>query len=258
MSVTAAGAWHPRGELARLQRLLPRLLEIYEHITISIPLDAAEEIIRGVATLPETTFIFYDEWSGRHAVVQAALKQQTSHLQYIDLDRLVHWVETRPEELAQVVARIEQSDCLTIGRTPWAYGTHPESLRKTEMITNDAMSVYFECWMDFCAGSKGLSRRAAEYILKHSPRDMALRMDVGWAMLVKRAGHRLDYVEVDGMEWETPDQFLDHVADAERQKRLADEYDAKPESWEHRTRIAHEILLAGLEAMNRKIAPIEE
>jgi hypothetical protein len=64
-----------------------------------------------------------------------------------------------------------------------------------------------------------------------------------------RAGFRIDYLEVDGLEWESADQFSDQVADELEQKRAAEAYDADPKNWERRVEIAMEIVQAGLDVI---------
>jgi len=68
-------------------------------------------------------------------------------------------------------------------------------------------------------------------------------------VLVHRAGMTWDYVEVNGLDWETPDRFRDTAAGAEEQRALAAEEDADIRSWSHRVWVAKEILRGGLEAM---------
>lgn len=250
MSVAVAAAWAPRGELARLQRFHPRLLKIYNHISVSMPKDADAETVAAVNDLPHTSVVFYDGWSGRHLVVEDALHHGTTHLQYIDMDRLIRWVETRPDELETVAERVQTVDCLTVGRTPQAYATHPRPLAETEVLPNATFSRWFGRGMDFCAGSKGLSRVAAETILVHSPRDIALRMDVEWMVLIHRAGMMWDYVEADGLDWETADRYKDRAATPAEQAALAAGQADDPQEWALRVQVARDILLSGLNAVD--------
>jgi hypothetical protein len=107
--------------------------------------------------------------------------------------------------------------------------------------------------MDFCAGARGMNRSAAAYALARSPRDSALRMEGEWSVLWQRAGFKLDYVEVDGLDWESADQYQPHAADTARQLRLAAIYDRDPENWRIRTRVAYDNVMTGLAAMDRDL-----
>lgn len=253
MSVILACAWQPRGELPRLQRYWSRLQDLYAGMAVAVRRDADPA---AVAWLRDNgaVVVEYDAWSGRHAVLHAALAQTGEYIHYCDMDRMIRWVETRPDELAAVVQQVQTVDCLIGGRTPEAYATHPAALIETEKLPN----AFFSHWfghagpgvMDVCAGSKGFSRSAAQFVLAHSTDTDALRMDAEWPVLLKRAGFTWAYVEADGLDWESADQHHDRAADRERQQAYADAYDAQVDSWKLRVQVAQKIMDSGLAAIN--------
>jgi hypothetical protein len=98
--------------------------------------------------------------------------------------------------------------------------------------------------VDLGLGCRGLSRRAAELVLRNSGREVW--PDAKWPVLVHRAGWDVTSVEVDGVEWETPDFHRDGAADPATRQRAADEYDRKSDRWADRVRTAHEIIEQGL------------
>lgn len=253
MSVVLAASWVPRGELPRLERLYPFLSEVYQAFAISLSGHVEPSFLTALGELPEVAFIESGFESGRHFVVELALKQGGTHIHYVDMDRLIRWAETRPDELCEIVERIPTTDCLILGRTKTAYATHPDALRLTEVLTNAAISHWFGRSMDILAGARGMSRGAAAYVLARSPRDSALRMEAEWAVLWRRAGFGLDYAEVDGLDWESADQYQEQAADAQRQKDLAAAYDRDAENWRVRARVAHDVLLTGLAATERDL-----
>lgn len=102
------------------------------------------------------------------------------------------------------------------------------------------------------AGSKGFSRAAA-WIVRHSEAGQAMGKDSEWIVLAHRGGFRISQVLVDGLDWEIPDRDQDRAADAERQKAMRDEYDAKAENWAMRARVAIEIAEAGVRALKRAL-----
>jgi hypothetical protein len=61
--------------------------------------------------------------------------------------------------------------------------------------------------MDVSAGSKSFSRPAAEHLVKHSQPDNSIGTDAEWSILLKQAGFRLEYIQVNGLDWESADQF---------------------------------------------------
>ena len=90
-------------------------------------------------------------------------------------------------------------------------------------------------------------------MIAHSPPGRALGMDAEWIVLLHRAGFAIDYVEVDGLDWESADQFAEQAANADAQRRAAESYDADPKHWARRVAVAMEIVQAGLDAAQRKL-----
>jgi len=252
MSVTLAATWHPRGEMNRLIVHLGDLFAAYAQIVIITPplgdlntreVSEVEEINR----LPGILVRQPDNWSGgRYAALRASLETMSRHIQYADLDRLLRWVETRPDEWLQVVDRVMSSDSLIIGRTLYAYQTHPAALVQTEAISNRVVSHFLGRFMDVSAGSKGFSQEAADYIVANTVPGNALGTDAEWPIMLHQAGFQVDYIEVDGLDWESADRHKDHAAKREDQLQAAIQYDADPRNWEHRVEIAREIVESAL------------
>jgi len=258
MSVTLSCAWVPRGELVRLQRLIAPLRAIYQEIVVSVHADGGAEVADALMEL-HIPHIVYDNWSGRHATLKLALeKTESTHIHYVDMDRALRWMELHPDELATTAQAIQKTDCLILGRTEAALASHPQVLIQTEKLVNLFFSHIFGRESDFCAGSKGFSRAAAEFILTYDADARALNMDVGWAVLLQRGGFKIDYLAVDGLDYESADQFQAQASDSEVQQKVAEAYDAKAKSWAHRVRAATEITQAGLAAMDKNSATRNE
>lgn len=252
MTTVLAAPWQPRGELNRLRRYLPRLREIYDGIVVGLA-DAADDTVNDFFDSASIPRMSYGGWSGRHTVLTLALEHDADAIHYVDMDRLVRWVETRPEELAMVAAEVADVDCLVIGRTSEAYATHTRTLIETERLTNAAFSHWFGREMDFSAGSRGFSKEAAEFILKHDTSGNALAMDAGWAVLLRRGGFTIRYTEVEGLDWETADRHRDVAATRDQQRELAVQQDADANLWAFRVRVANEILQHGLAAIDQPL-----
>lgn len=255
--VCAALAWNPRGEQDRLRRFYPQLQAIYSSIVVSVPPVADPGAVAVLKALPGVIWSGENWLSGRHTVMQAALQTDANFIHYVDGDRLVRWIETRPEELAYTVARMQESDCLVIGRTAEAFATHPLAQQQPEKLSNDVFSHLLGRPLDFSSGSKGFSRAAVEFLLRNSPPGNVMGTDSEWIVLLHRAGYRIDAVDVEGLDWETADRYLDYAADDETQSRVAAEYDADPEHWSFRVRLAQDIIDAGFAALVRPLKEIE-
>ena len=247
-SIALASAWYPRGELSRFLRLLPILDELYVFMAISLPPEAEQSLVAELEEISENISVVPTlDWSwGRYVALQWALESSTSHVHYVDFDRLLRWVETRPDEWRQTMDVLVQNDCLIMGRTESAYQTHPQALLRTEAISNMVTSYLLGKEMDFSAGSKGFYHLAAEYLISNCTPGHALGTDAAWPLALHRAGFEIEYIEVNGLDWEIPDQHQSQAADLKRQQRQAREYDDDPAHWAQRVEVALEIVQEGL------------
>lgn len=259
MKVALAATWHPRGEESRFERLLPTLAAVYSHMVITLPPDVDPQVVQALEDLNRSSAasvlpVVTERWAfGRHLALQTALDTPVDYVQYADLDRLLRWVETRPEEWRRTVDALQETDCLVIGRTPAAYATHPQALVQTEAISNQVVSHLLGQPVDASAGSKGFSRRAAHWIVKHAAADQPFGTDAEWPILARQGGFRVDSCLVDGLDWESADRYQGAAAAAERQRQAAKEYDADPQNWAYRTQVAAEIVSAALRASNHQL-----
>lgn len=248
MSITLASTWLPRGEMPRLRQMYQRLLQIYERLIISVPRDIDPlglDQIRTLTGRPNGVMVVpANQAEGRYVALRHALETTATHVHYVDMDRLLHWVETRPLEWQQTVAAVQRAECLIIGRTPRAIHTHPRALQQTEQVINVVFSHLLGQQVDLGGGSRGFSRRAVRFLMTHS--SAGTWPDAQWPMLLHQAGFALDYLAVEGLEWESADQHRLQAADPDTQRRLAAAYDTDPQQWASRVQIALDIIQAGL------------
>lgn len=259
MSICLAATWYPRGELPRFTRLLPMLEEKYSYIVISlIPNDDSEVMKQfnlDTFSLNSKLIIHVndDQRRGRYMAVKKATETHSDFIHYVDMDRLLHWVETQPEEWKQILEMIEKFDCIIFGRTQAAFFTHPQALITTEKISNKVVSHILKTEMDVSAGSKSFSRPAAQYLVDFCKPDNSIGADAEWPIILKKAGFRLEYKQVQGLDWESADQFRLQAAKLDEQAQAARDYDADPKHWLRRIEIADEIIQTALEASKRKL-----
>lgn len=263
VTLLLASTWDPRGELTRFARLMPQFKGVYSGLVIVLPPAVEHQVIHALMEIaerewdvhhPGMVIVESEDWSaGRYLALKTAVEKTPAFVQYADCDRLIRWVETHPEEWQQVAERSQTIDCLIVGRTPAAYATHPRALVETEAISNCVVSYWLGRAMDVSAGIKCFSFEAARFLVNNTRPGRALGTDAEWPILLHRAGFRVDYLEVDGLEWESADRYLDRAADHLSQLRAAREYDAEPENWAYRTAVALEIVHAGLEAARRDL-----
>lgn len=244
MSVVLTCTWRPHGELPRLLSHLPQIKALYSAIVVAL-IDADDATRTALESAPDIRLVLPPDGAhSRVAALRAACATDATHLHYCDMDRLIRWIETRPDELRQTVEAIPAADCLILGRTPAAYASHPEAMLATERVINEVASYLLDLPVDICAGSKGLSLRLVRFLLPQLPADGW--GDVSWATLARRAGFTLSYRAADGLDYESADRYQPRAADTAAQRRLAAEIDRNPEEWARRVRVAQEILTEGL------------
>ena len=257
MSVCLAATWNPRGEMPRFQRLLANLERVYASIVISFPPHAEQQVLElftsGEYCSRSNILIIHNHtWAwGRYAALQKALETPAAQIHYADMDRLLRWVETRPEEHLRALQTMEKVDYLLMGRSEAAYRTHPQAMIQTEAISNQVISRLIGQAVDVSAGSKGFSRCAATFLIENTKPERAIGTDGEWTVLLHRAGFLINYLEVDGLDWESADRYQDCAAGSEAQQAAAQAYDIEPDNWAARVGIAMEIIQSGLDAAVR-------
>lgn len=258
MSVALAMTWNPRGETERFHRFYPEFSRWCAGVAVVTPPDPEPDAVEMLASLREVQVLTRGDWvEGRQLALNTALEFDCDFVHYVDCDRLLRWFELHSDELRQTIEVLQTIDCLVIGRTEAAFATHPRCLRDTERITNAVFSQLLGEPLDLCAGSKGFSREAAEFLARNSQPSHGWCTDAEWIVLLHRAGYGIDSLLVDGLDWETADRYLPHAADAETQRRAAEAYDLDPANWEARVRVAQESIQAGLAALDRTLVYVE-
>lgn len=150
-----------------------------------------------------------------------------------------------------MVEEIKQHDCVIFGRTGTAYQTHPQALICTEEISTRVVSYILNQSMDVSAGSKSFRRSAAQYIVDYCQVDNSIGTDAEWPILLQQAGFKLEYIQVDGLDWESADQFKLQAANRNEQAQAALNYDADPMHWSRRIDIANTIIQSAFDAAQR-------
>jgi hypothetical protein len=252
--IVLAATWHPRGEMPRLVRLLPQLRQAYRDIVISLQLETTTAFARSLSEGLGVRAIYPPEWEwGRYIALRQALELDTDYVHYADLDRLLRWVEIRPDEWMNALQMIQTCDYLIIGRTQHAFRTHPQALQQTEAISNRVVSHLIGQPVDVSAGSKGFKRAAGESVVQYSVPGHAIGTDGEWSVLLHRAGFEIGYLAVDGLDWESADRYQEQAADPDHQRKQAELYDMDPVHWARRVEIALEIVQWSLQTSKRDI-----
>jgi hypothetical protein len=216
------------------QETHPIILSLLREQGVSVHVDS--EASAGIQRIGEV----------RRRTVRAGLEAGTSHLQMCDFDRAIHWVAHYPEELRAVISDIPNHDLLVLGRTERAWATHPPYQAETEPLFNHVFALTTGLAWDVGAGSRGLSRRAAELLLELSE-EQTVGTDAEWPLLILHqdgyvAGQRL----CEGLEFETADRFEVEIEAAGGYRDWEAQVSADPGQWVFRLEVALRIAEAAV------------
>jgi len=174
----------------------------------------------------------------RRETLRAGLLAGTSHLQLCDFDRAIHWSACCPGEMDAIAAEIPSYDLLVLGRTERAWASHPPYQAETEPLFNKTFALVSGRSWDIGAGSRGLSRRAAETLLETS-QEPTIGVDAEWPLLLlNRPGFCVGYRPCEGLEFETADRFGAEIEAAGGYAAWEAQMSADPGRWVLRLRVA--------------------
>jgi len=182
------------------------------------------------------------------AALESSLRESPEHVFYCDLDRLIHWVRTYPEEYRQIRRKALEYEFLMVGRTPRAFQTHPRTQTCTEGIANLVASriLGFKDTRDIIGVGWGLSSSLVQLLLS-TPQRNSYGFFCGWPVIAWRNSARKAYVEVEGLEWETPDRYEDEIAVEGYESWL--KAFTTPKEWEHRSLMLKDLVESLLDLM---------
>lgn len=230
-----------RGEDAFFYRCFSDILELYQKVFVILKPGTSREVLSFIESHGEQAIAaFASTWKrARREALGMALAGGASYIHHCDADRLLHWFMHYPDELKQTIGQIPTYDYLIMGRTERAFKTHPLTMQKTEVLINHVFKLVYTQDVDIMTGSKGLSARAARWILERTQVKDVFAIDSEWPLLVRqRPQFTMGYVVVEGLEWETPDRLYAQGKDEQTVQAWKERLEASPEEWVHRLRMA--------------------
>jgi len=174
-----------------------------------------------------------------------ALKQALNHDQelifYCDFDRILHWAKTYPDELKNTMNSYLDHDFLLLGRTFRAFKTHPKTQIMTEEIANQIASKAsgFKITTDIISACWRFTPGLAEQLLQLKI-DNTYGFYCEWPIVAWKQARNPKYLEVEGLEWETPDRYQKEIKDKGYTRWLQDFQ--TPEEWEKRVEILKDLI----------------
>ena len=229
---------------AVIERARPRHTGLFAALIVVASPDTHAETVRALEGIGAVVSL---EVEGRRGIGRArldafalAIRSEADHVFVSDFDRLLHWATRHGAEPAAMVASIGDADLVVLGRTERALATHPAPQRETERLVNLAFGVLTGRRWDVMTGCRALSRAAASSILAHAPDDATITTDTVWPLLILRAGgFSIRSIEVEGLEYETPDRYADEVEAAGGRDAWIGVLEADPEAWARRVHAAN-------------------
>ena len=240
MSIALAITYHdPQGRLIdQIEKTLPILTNLFDGIAVRASYASQQE---PVDVFKSFEAVIYKEHKKptdgpklgivRREALELGVSLGTSFVMVCDGDRALHWAEHYPDELAQVVLKIQETECTILGRTERAYKTHPKALRDTEAIVNHIFHIITGNTWDMMVGARGFSQQAANAILKNCMDDQA-SVDVSWPLYLRMLENlSMQYIAAEGLEFETPDRFQPEITAAGGYQNWLNELDQDLQHW---------------------------
>ena len=250
MTLALTGTVHdPGARLLPALRAQTAMLHSYAAVFLAVSPETAT-LVRSALSAASVTIVPGGSEIGaaRRAAARAAYDAGHTSLLAIDFDRWLFWATTVPAELAALPVRLERHRprwwYVCLGRTRRAFASHPEVQRRTEAVTNAALSHALGRRLDAVAGASWLSREGAALILPHSC-EPTNATDVEWPALVGRvAPERVGQLRCAGLAFETAAYFRAEVAAAGSEAAwMRQTYDT-PASWQARSQLSTDSIAA--------------
>jgi len=231
-----------------IRRYFPIISNIYNNMYAVVSSETHEDVISALQDQgiqvhnqkgPRAGLIGVGD--ARRQALQVSIEDDNKHTHLVEVDRLLQWVSSYPDELRKVVRRIPEYDFLVIGRTPRAFNSHTRCQVETESLANKVISLLVGQELDYLVSCRGISKRAGEVII-----DKSIAKNVGtdseWPIIIKCCtDFPIDYVQVEGLEFELAFRYPERVREAGGLEAMKTKRDTNPESWLHRIRAAEQI-----------------
>lgn len=247
MTIALAVAWRPsENGVKRFEALRPLIDDLYCGMSIVVPPNTDADLIARLRPYPMVKVRVGKQMreNRRYYTLQQALEfTDADFIHYCDGDHVISRLERDPDDWRRGLDAMQNTDCLIIGRSAVVFETYPRTLVETEKIINLVASYLLGQNVDLGSGSRGLSRRAVEFLMQYaSPETHGVATDSEWVVLLHRAGYDIKTYESDTAIYEV-------LTEAQR------DFLESAEQWSKRVQIAHMIIDAGLAASVRDDLP---
>lgn len=189
------------------------LKQIYQS-RIAVVTSVTDSAVHGILAEHGFSVLVHDNesrYASNWLALETGLKSDAARFHHCDLDRFLHWLLKWPDELVHAAKKIPTTGLLMFRRTPRAFSSHPATQQLTEGPANRlAARVFGIPDTDLFSGSFGFGRDAAQALVQDGARSEA-SFFVEAINVPFRSGLPIDGFTVEGLEWETPDQYQDEI-----------------------------------------------
>lgn len=209
-----------------IEKNITTIKSLFEDLVVCVTEKSGEEILNlfrthNIHTLTDSSIKLITPY--KKAIKKGLEFCKTNQkLFYVDFDRLVHWIITYPKELGEILAE-NMVDFTLVGRTSRAFETHPVVMKETEIIINKLVSnvlsidpvsdIISTCWV--------FTKELASSLLM-----LKLESSTGfysvWPLYLWKMAPTKTYIEVEGLEYETPDRFIKEIQQVGYESWLSD------------------------------------
>ncbi len=242
---------------ARLLYLLDseihKLKTLYKEIFVAVSPLTDKKVIEKLLDLEIKVLVMKNNWRGDayREVMKVAYDSMFEQIHYCDFDRIIHWTKFHYTDIKNLINSSVRKDCCIIGRTNRAYLTHEESIYQAEQILNILISDFWKLKkaIDVSAFTFILSRQAVSKLLTQSKENDSEFYGEWLVILGKACIDKLHYIERDGLDWETPDQYINEIKKIGF-KKWKERFDTK-ERWRFRTMFISKCIKGAVDARRR-------
>lgn len=210
-TILAATLHDPKGSLeAMIEKYGHLISEQHEYASVALTAQSNSTLIKAISSVGINCFVSGTTRRETYmSGLSSALEYSGDRIFFCDFDRVLHWVKSYLKEYT-AVQKHSEFDFLLLGRTPRGFATHP----KTQKVPEGALNYYCsgllgKMLMDFGAAVFCMTKEIAKTILGKSKADYGIYAE--WPVIAAMHAKNFGYVEVDGLEWETPDRFKDDI-----------------------------------------------
>lgn len=171
----------------RPSEILPEVERVYEGMAVVATSDTSPVVVDYLRR-SDWEFSVMPRKAGlaRREALRLAMDAGADLIHVVDLFQLLHWLESRPEELRSILDADMRWPLTVIGRSEAVIEDSPGPLREAHRLVALFTEVAFGQPLDLMSGCRTMTREAGEAILRESVAEGS-EVDGEWVAIVQEA-----------------------------------------------------------------------